>query len=239
MRLVGNHQIKIRRREKRLVLVVEQQGLNRADHDLRAAPVLPPHLVNHRVKIVGEQVLKHFCGLVFQFQPVDQKQHAPRISSAEKQLDKRSRDERLARAGRHFQEKAIRALPHGALHGANGPHLIRPQKAQAACSDEPLALIGVSPRRLHRVIGPLRPRDIVIANALVDETLRMGHDLPVASHRIRRGKRCDDVRIAPVQIPKVVQVAVGQNDEPAVQGTRVPSGLLLADQWIFVFGLGF
>ena len=37
--------------------------------------------------------------------------------------------------------------------------------------------------------------------------------------------------IAAFQVPEVVQVAVGQHDEAAVQGTRVLARLLLADQW--------
>jgi hypothetical protein len=39
-------------------------------------------------------------------------------------------------------------------------------------------------------------------------------------------ERRDDVRIAALQIPEVVQVAIRKDDEPAVLGTRVPPGLL-------------
>lgn len=42
-----------------------------------------------------------------------------------------------------------------------------------------------------------------------------------------------------LQIPEVVQIAIGQDDEAHVLRSRVLAGLLLANQWIIFFGLGF
>ena len=53
------------------------------------------------------------------------------------------------------------------------------------------------------------------------------------------GKRGDDVGVAAFEVPEVVQVAVGEDDEAAILGPGVLARLLLADERIFVFGLGF
>ena len=54
-----------------------------------------------------------------------------------------------------------------------------------------------------------------------------------------RRKGGDEVRIAALKIPEVMQVAVGKDDEPAVLRFGVFACLLFTDQWIFVFGFGF
>ena len=51
MRLVGDHEIEIRGREDFLVLVVELEGLHRADHNLGTPPVVAVFLVNDCLKV--------------------------------------------------------------------------------------------------------------------------------------------------------------------------------------------
>ena len=53
------------------------------------------------------------------------------------------------------------------------------------------------------------------------------------------GKRGDDVGVAAFEVPEVMQVAVGEDDEAAVLGLGVFARLLLADERVFVLGLGF
>ena len=53
-----------------------------------------------------------------------------------------------------------------------------------------------------------------------------------------RRERGDDVGIAALEIPEVVQVAVGEDDEAAVLGPGVLAGLLLADERVLVLRLG-
>ena len=54
MSFIGDHQIEIGGREERLVFVVEQKRLNRADHDLRAAPIVAVFFVDDGFAVVGQ-----------------------------------------------------------------------------------------------------------------------------------------------------------------------------------------
>ena len=88
MRLIRNHQVKVRRRKQRLVLVVEQQRLNSRDHNMRPPPVVAFLLVDDRVKVVRQVRDKRLVRrLIFQLQPIYQEEDAPGVASAEKQLD--------------------------------------------------------------------------------------------------------------------------------------------------------
>ena len=51
-------------------------------------------------------------------------------------------------------------------------------------------------------------------------------------------ERGDDVGVAALQVPEVVQVAVGEDHEAAVLGLGVFAGLLLADEWVPVLRFG-
>ena len=46
------------------------------------------------------------------------------------------------------------------------------------------------------------------------------------------------MRIAGFQIPEIVQVAVGEDNEAAILGTGVLAGLLFSDQGLFLLRLG-
>jgi hypothetical protein len=141
--------------------------------------------------------------------------------------------------GGRFKKEAILAVLDGPLQGVDGFQLIGAQKAQLVGLDVAGALGFILPRRFGRITRPLGEDDVVIANLLFDEALRVGRDFLVADHRIRRRERGDDVGIAAFEIPEVVQVAVRENDEAAVLVAGVFAGLLLADKWVLVLCLGF
>ena len=84
----------------------------------------------------------------------------------------------------------------------NGLELIRPQKAQLVGLDVAGALRFVLPGGLRCVVGALRANDVIRANQLVDQPLRIGLDLLVAGNRVRRRKRGDDVRAAALKVQK-------------------------------------
>ena len=73
----------------------------------------------------------------------------------------------------------------------------------------------------------------------LDEALRVGKRLTESADRFRPGEGGDEVRIAAFQVPEVMQVAVRQHDEPAIQGARIATRLLLADQRLFALRLCF
>ena len=111
-----------------MVLVIEQQGLNGTDDDLGPPPVVTLLLIDDRLKVRGQQSRENLSGLLLQFQAVHQKQHAPSVGRAQKQLDDRCGGERLAGAGRHLEQKAVFAAVYRALQGVYGFKLIGPQK---------------------------------------------------------------------------------------------------------------
>jgi hypothetical protein len=79
---------------------------------------------------------KAFQRLVFQFQPVHQKEHAAGVAGAQEELDDGGGGERLAGAGGHFEQEAVFALAlTAALHGVHdGLELVGAQEAQAVGS---------------------------------------------------------------------------------------------------------
>ena len=239
VRLVGDDQVEVRGREQPLVFVGEQQGLHRGDDDLGAAPVVASFLVHDGREVRAEQGGEDLAGLLLQFQPVHQKQHAPRIARAQEQLDDRGRGERLARAGRHLEQEAVVAVGYRALDRADGLELIRAQKTQFVGLDEAGAFRGVSPRDFGRIAGPLGADDVVVVDRLVDQAPRIGRDRAGGVRGLGRGKRGDEVGVAALQVPEIMQVAVGEQNEAAVQRAGVFARLFLARQRIPVLGLGF
>ena len=129
MRFVGNHEIKIRRRKTLLIFVVEQQRLDGGDNDLRLSPVVASFLVHNRPEVYRQQRCEHLGGLIFQFQPVDEKKHATDVTGTQKQFDDRGGRERLARARGHFEEEPVAAVLHRPLQRMNGRELIRTQQS--------------------------------------------------------------------------------------------------------------
>ena len=230
MRFVGNDQVKVRRREQLLILVVEQQRLHGGNHDFGFAPVVAALFVNDRLVIVGQHLGKRLVGLVFQLQPIDQKEHALDIARAQEQLDDRGRRQGLARARRHLEQKPILPILDRVLQRANRLLLIRTQQAQPIGVDEGGPLCFILPAGLGGIGRPLGQDDVVVTHDLVHESLWIGHRLLVAHHRRRRREAGDDIRIAALKVPEVVQVAVGQNHKSAVLGLGVFPGLLLPDE---------
>jgi len=101
------------------------------------------------------------------------------------------------------------------------------------------ALPFVLPSGLGLVARALREDDVIVADLLRDQAFRFGRDLLVADDRIRSRKRGDDIRVTAFEVPEVMQVAAGEDDEAAVLGARVLSSLFLADERVLVFGFRF
>ena len=238
MRLVRDHQVKIRGRKEAAVLVVKEQRLHRGDDDLGPAPVVAVLLVDHALVIVLEQEDKRPLRLVFQLQPVHQEEHATGVAAAQKELDDSGGGQRLARAGRHLKQKAVSARIGAALQGVHGAQLIGAQKAQAIGLDKGPPLRLVLPAGLVGVGGHLRRRDIARAHIFVHQPSAVGGEGAVALERFLRWEVADQRRVAALQIPQVMQDAVGENDETAVAAARILARLLLADQRVFVLCLG-
>ena len=177
-------------------------------------------------------------GLVLQLQAIDEKEHALGVARAQEQLDDRRRRQGLARTGRHLEQKPIFVIPDGVLQRANCLLLIRTQEAQAVAVDEGGPLRFILPSRLSRIARPLRHHDVVVTHNLVHQAFRIGRRLLVAHNRRRCRETGDDIRIAALKVPEVVQVAIGKNDKSAVLSLGVLPRLLLANQRTLALGLG-
>ena len=239
MRFIGDDQIEIGRREQAAVFVVEQQRLHGGDDDFRLAPVVAAFLVDDRAVVVFQIGDESLVCLVFEFEAVDEKEHAPGVAGAQEELDDGRRRQCLAGAGGHFEQEAAVAFGDGVLDRRDGALLVVAQEAQLVLLDELVALGGVVPARFAGVVGALREGDVVLADRLDDQPLRVGLEGVVALERFGRRVARDQVRVALFQIPEVVQVAVGEDDEAAFLVLGVPPRLLLADQRVLVLGLGF
>jgi len=138
--------------EKLLVFVVEQQRLYHGDDNLGAPPFVAGRFVDDGLKVGGEKLGKRLLGLVFQLQAIHQKEDAPGVAGAQKQLDDGGGGEGLAGAGGHFEEKASLARFHSPLQRVDGPQLVGAQKAQLVRFDVAGALGLVFPGRCGWVV---------------------------------------------------------------------------------------
>ncbi len=189
MRFVGDDQIEVGRRKELLVFVVEEQRLHGGDDDLGVPPVVAVFLVDDRLVVVGQQRGEGLLRLIFQFQPIDQEQDAPGVAGAQKELDDGGGGQRLAGAGGHFEQEAVLAVPDRCLQRVDGFQLIGAQEAQLVGPDEIGPLGFILPRGFGVVAGPLGEHDVVVADRFLDQPLRIGRDLLVADHRLRRWGR--------------------------------------------------
>ena len=116
----------------------------------------------------------------------------------------------------------------------DGLQLIGSEKAEFVGLDITRALDFILPRRFGRVVRSLCKHDVVVADLVFDEALRVRRDLLVADDRIGGWKGRDDVGVAAFEVPEIVQVAVGEDDEAAVLRLGVFASLLLADERVLV-----
>ena len=236
MRLVRNHQIEISGREDRAVLVVELEGLDGADDDFCAAPIPAPLLVDDCAEVRREEGVEHLPRLLFQLQPIHQEEDAPRVAGSQEELDDRRRSERLACAGGHLEQPAVFPLRCRLLQGADCAYLVRTQEAQVVRANVAGALVLVLERSCGGVAGSLGQDDVIAVDLLGCQTMRIWLYLPIAEHRVGRREGCDDVRVAALEVPEVMEIAVREDDEAAILRVCISARLLLADQRVLVLG---
>ena len=173
MGFVGDDEVEIGRREEPLVLVVEEQRLDGGDDDLGAPPVVAVLLVDDRLEVGGEQRAESLLGLIFQFEAVHQEENAAGVAGAQKQLDDGGGGEGLAGAGGHLEEEAVLAFLDRLLEGVDGLQLIGAQEAELVGLDVAGALGFVLPGGFGLVVRALGEDDVVVADLLFDEALRV------------------------------------------------------------------
>jgi hypothetical protein len=236
--LIGDDEVEVGGGEEPLVFVVEEKRLDRRDNDLGTPPIVATLLVDDGLVVVGEGLAKGLESLILQLEAVDEKEDSTGIAGPKEELDEGCGDKRLAGAGGHLEEEAVVALGNGMLDGVDGFFLIRTEEAEAIGLDEGWALGFVLPSSLGGVAGSLGQGDVIVIHGFPDELLRLGGHSLKSDDRSGRGEGRDDGGIPALEIPEIVDVPVGKDDEPAVESPGVAAGLFLANQGIFVLGLG-
>ena len=117
-------------------MLVVRNGLDGGDQNLGALPVAAAVLINSGVEIGLEVALKVLFSLLFQLEAVNQKEHAPGVAGAQKELDDGGGHQGFTGAGGHFEQKAVLTLRDGCLHGMDGVNLIGAQELEAEFFDE-------------------------------------------------------------------------------------------------------
>ena len=203
------------------------------------SPFIAAFLVDDRAVVVFQIGDEGFPCLIFEFEAIDEKERALGVAGAQEELDDGRGGERLAGAGGHLEQETTVPFGDGILNRRHGALLVVAQEAQFVLLDEFVAFGEGVPAGFGGVAGALREGDVVAADRLDDQPLRVGLEGVVALERVGRRIAGDEVRVALLQIPEVVQVAIGKDDEAAFLRLGVLARLLLADQRILVFGLGF
>ena len=211
--------------------------MNGGDDDLGAVPVVAVLFIDNRLEIRRKQCSENLMRLVFQFQPVDQEEHTAGISGAQEKLDDGRSGERLSGACRHLKQKTVSSGLYRPLQRMDRSELIGTQKAQIVGLNEAGALGFILPRSFRGIMRPVGESDVIFANLFRDQALRVGRDLSIVGYGGRRREGGDDIGVAAIQIPEVMQIAVRQDDEAAILGAGVFAGLLLADERVFVLRL--
>ena len=95
--------------------------------------------------------------------------------------------------------------------------LIRAEKAESVGLDEGRSLGFALPSRLGGVARALGQNDVIVIHRFRDQLLGVGGDFLESDHRGGSGKCRDDGGIPSLQVPEVVDVPVGKDDEAAVE----------------------
>ena len=81
-------------------------------------------------------------------------------------------------------------------------------------------------RRFGLVARALGQHDVVVADLVLDEALRVGRDLLVADHRVQRREGRNEVEVAALQVPEVsdfIPYNVQGEGPPEAAGRRAPA----------------
>ena len=194
--LVRDNQIKFGWSEQAAVFVIEQQGLNRCDHDVGLPPIISLLLVDDGSKVVLQIGFECLIGLNFKFEAINQKEYAFCIPCLQKQLDQSRGCKRLSCSCRHLKQKTCRPLSGIFLHTLDSALLIATQKAELVLFNESGTLGFALPTCLLLVSWHLRQDDIVEADLLIRQPMSIGLERVVISDIEWSRKPRDHRRVA-------------------------------------------
>ena len=94
--------------------------------------------------------------------------------------------------------------------------MIGPEKAETVCVDEAGAFGLILPCSLGSIAGALGEDDVVVFYDFFNEAFGIGDGFLIPHYGTGRRKGAYNVRIAAFEVPEVMKVAVGEDDEAAV-----------------------
>ena len=213
--------------------------MNSGNYDLRLSPVVAVLLIDDRREIVLEIADKCFSGLVFKFEAVHEEQNPLGVARPHEKLDHRSGGQGLPGAGGHFKQEPCSSIADGILKRGDSLELIGAQELQLRVFDIALTLGGVIPARVVRIVGVLRDGNIVGFDSFADEGVWIRLESVEVVQGLGIRKLCYEDGVALLQVPEVMQVAIGEDDKSNVPRVSVLPGLFLAHQRIEFLGFGF
>ena len=112
MRFVVDDEVEIERRELFAVAAIHHQRLDRRNHHARTEQLTGAarRLEDHRL-VFAQDHIEVLHRLLRQFDAIDDEQHALGVARDEEAANQRRAQQRLARAGRHFQQELALAIP--------------------------------------------------------------------------------------------------------------------------------
>jgi hypothetical protein len=120
-----------------------------------------------------------------------------------------------------------------------GALLVSAQKTQPLLEQEVRPLCLIFPTGLGVVPGHLGARDVVQSHIFGYQPRRVWLEALVTFDRVWSRESCNDLRIALLQVPQVMQIAVAENDEATILCLGVSPSLFFADERVFAFRLRF
>jgi hypothetical protein len=102
------------------------------------------------------------------------------------------------------------------LNRLHRPELIAAEESQLVRHDVLRPLRFILPTGVGGIRGPLREGDVVAPDWFIGQPLRIGQDFLVVDRGGRRRKARDDVWVAAVEVPQVMEIAVGEENESAI-----------------------
>ncbi len=117
--------------------------------------------------------------------------------------------------------------------------LVFTQDAQLLIAQILGALGFIDPTGVAQVMGVLAEGDEIRADGFGGEAVWVGLKCAAMLDGFAGGELGDELGAAVLEIPEVMDVAVGEDDEAHVFGVGVGAGLFLADEGVLTLALGF
>ena len=221
------------------VLIVDNKGLDGADDDLRMAPIIAMFFEDHGGVIIAEVFDEVLFGLLVELDSVNEEKDTLGVAGLEEELDDRGGDKGFTGAGGHLEQEAGVALVRAGLQFAHCFDLIITQDAEFFIVRIAGTRGGVLKAGITQIVRVLRDGDEIRFDRFLRKAAWIGLEGAAVADGFARGELGDDLGVAVFEVPEIVNIAIGEDDEAHVLGIGVGARLLFADEGIFLLPFSF